>query len=155
GIIQTVVGDGSVGAALIEQKPAKIFFTGSTATGKKVMASAAKYLIPVNMELGGKDAMVVLPDADLDFATSAALWGGMANAGQMCASTERLLVHEKIAEPFIKMFKDKIAKLRQGQSVNETSNDVGPVTLEKQKAIYESQINEARSKGAQFYAGGS
>ncbi|MBI3535072.1 MAG: aldehyde dehydrogenase family protein [Deltaproteobacteria bacterium] len=75
-LVQTVIGDGALGAAVIAQQPAKIFFTGSVATGKKIMSQASQYLIPVNLELGGKDAMIVLPDADLDFATSAALWGG-------------------------------------------------------------------------------
>ena len=151
-ILQTVVGDGSAGAAMIEQRPAKIFFTGSVETGKKIMAAAAKYLIPVNLELGGKDAMIVLPDADLDYATSAALWGGFSNSGQVCASTERLIIHESIAEPFLKLLKEKIGKLRHGSPQSET--DLGVITYEKQKAVYEQQIQEAKEKGAVFITGG-
>lgn len=152
-VLQTVLGDGAVGAALIQQKPAKIFFTGSVATGKNVMAAASEHLIPVNLELGGKDAMIVLPDADLDYATSAALWGSFANSGQACASTERILVHEQIAEPFLKKFKEKIVLLRHGPSQG-LGNDLGPITFEKQKAVYSKHLEEARAKNAQFVTGG-
>jgi succinate-semialdehyde dehydrogenase/glutarate-semialdehyde dehydrogenase len=149
-LVQTVIGDGSLGAAIVKMKPAKIFFTGSVPTGKKIMAAAAEHLTPVNLELGGKDPMIVLPDADLDFATSAALWGSFSNSGQICASTERLLVHEKSAEPFLKMFTEKISKLRQGTN----DADLGVVTFEKQKAVYEKQLAEARAKGATIVTGG-
>lgn len=152
-IVQTVIGDGSLGAAIIQQKPGKIFFTGSVATGKKIMAAAAEHLIPVNLELGGKDAMIVLPDADLDFATSAALWGSFTNSGQVCASTERILVHERIAEPFLRQLKEKIGKLRIGPSVG-LENDLGAITFEKQKAIYDRHLEQARSKDSQFVTGG-
>ncbi len=152
-VLQTVIGDGSIGAAIIQQKPNKIFFTGSVATGKKIMAAAAEYLIPVNLELGGKDAMIVLPDADLDYATSAALWGGFSNSGQVCASTERILVHERIARPFLEQLKLKVETLRQGPSLDR-NNDLGPLTYEKQKEIYSRQLNEAKSKHAQITTGG-
>jgi succinate-semialdehyde dehydrogenase/glutarate-semialdehyde dehydrogenase len=147
-LLQTVIGDGTLGSAIIDARPDKIFFTGSVPTGKKVMAQAAKHPIPVNLELGGKDAMIVLPDANLDFATSAALWGGFSNSGQVCASTERVLVHERIAEPFTKMLAEKIGKLRPGQ-------DLGSTTLDKQKDVYSRQIVEAVSKGAELVTGGA
>lgn len=89
-LFQILIGAGDLGAALVEQKLAKIFFTGSVTTGKKIMAAAANHLTPIKLELGGKDPMIVLQDADLDFATSAALWGGFTNSGQVCASTERI-----------------------------------------------------------------
>lgn len=152
-LLQTVLGDGSVGAGMIRQKPGKIFFTGSVATGKRVMAAAAEQLIPVNLELGGKDAMIVFQDADLDFATSAALWGGFSNSGQVCASTERLLLHESIAEPFIKLLREKTALLRPRAS-GEKHFDLGPITLEKQKEVYRRQLQEARQKGAELPCGG-
>jgi succinate-semialdehyde dehydrogenase/glutarate-semialdehyde dehydrogenase len=152
-LVQTLVGDGTLGAALIQQRPAKIFFTGSVGTGKKIMAAAAEHLIPVNLELGGKDPMIVLPDADLDFATSAALWGSFSNSGQVCASTERLLVHEKIAEPFLALFKEKISRLRQGPSTG-NDNDMGVVTFDRQKNTYDRHLEEARQKGAQIVTGG-
>jgi len=152
-LIQTVLGDGGLGAAIIEQKPAKIFFTGSVSTGKKVMAAAAQHLIPVNLELGGKDAMIVLPDADLDFATSAALWGSFSNSGQVCASTERILVHESISEPFLDVLKAKLGLLRQGPSQT-MNNDLGAITFEKQKDIYARHIAQAKARGATFVSGG-
>ncbi|MBI2712515.1 MAG: aldehyde dehydrogenase family protein [Bdellovibrio sp.] len=153
GVLQTVIGDGALGVEIIKNRPAKIFFTGSVATGKKVMAAASEHLIPVNLELGGKDAMIVLPDADLDFATSAALWGGFSNAGQVCASTERILVHERIAEPFLREFKNKAETLRMAPSI-EGKNDLGPVTFEKQKQVYDRHLSEAKSKNATFVTGG-
>src|SRR5262249_43825067 len=138
--------------ALVAAKPDKVFFTGSVNTGKKIMAAAAEHLTPVNLELGGKDPMIILPDANLDFATSAALWGSFTNSGQVCASTERILVHEKIAAPFLKLFGEKIAKLRQGPS-ERGDNDLGVVTFEKQKLIYERHLKEAREKGAIILGG--
>jgi succinate-semialdehyde dehydrogenase/glutarate-semialdehyde dehydrogenase len=152
-LLQTVIGDGTVGAAIIEQKPAKIFFTGSVATGKRIMAAASKHLIPVNLELGGKDAMIVLPDADIDFATSAAAWGGFSNSGQVCASTERILVHESISDRFVSQLKDKLSRLRQG-SPSDATTDLGVVTFEKQKAIYDRHIEQAKAQGATVVTGG-
>lgn len=146
-LLNTVVGDGVLGAAMIQQKPNKIFFTGSVATGKKIMAAAAEHLIPVNLELGGKDAMIVLPDANLDYATSAALWGAFTNAGQACASTERILVHESIAAAFMEQLKAKALQLR-------PSIDQGRITMEKQKDTYVRQLDEARLHGITFVSGG-
>lgn len=153
-LVQTVIGDGALGATVIEQKPNKIFFTGSVATGKKIMAAASRHLIPVSLELGGKDAMIVLADADLDYATSAAAWGGFSNSGQVCASTERILVHESIAQPFIEMLKTKLSTLRQGPISDAGDLDLGVTTFEKQKLVYETQIRQARENGATFVAGG-
>lgn len=152
-LVQTVIGDGRAGAAIIDQKPAKIFFTGSVGTGKKIMEAASKNLIPVCLELGGKDAMIVTADADLDYATSAALWGSFGNSGQVCASTERLIVHESIAEPFLEKFKEKAEKLRQmPDPAGET--DLTVATFDKQKAIYDAHVKQARDKGARFVTGG-
>jgi acyl-CoA reductase-like NAD-dependent aldehyde dehydrogenase len=154
GLITTVVGDGAIGASIIEQKPAKIFFTGSVATGKKIMRAASDHLIPVNLELGGKDPMIVLADADLDFATSAALWGGFSNSGQICASVERVIVHESIAEEFNRQLKLKVETLRQGPSRG-GNNDLGAITFEKQKEVYAHQIKQAKDRGATFLTGGN
>ncbi len=154
GLITTVIGDGKLGAALVEHKPAKIFFTGSVATGKRVMKAAAENLTPVNLELGGKDPMIVLADADLDYATSAALWGAFSNSGQICASVERIIVHESIAEEFNSLLKTKLKTLRQGSSKN-GSNDLGAITFQKQKEIYAAQIKQAKDQGAEFIAGGT
>jgi len=151
-LVQTVIGDGTLGSALIDQRPGKIFFTGSVSTGKKIMAAAAEHLIPVNLELGGKDAMIILADANLDYASSAAAWGGFTNAGQACASVERIIVHESIAELFKTKLKLKLEKLRHGPSVL-LQNDLGPITLEKQKLTYESQLAQAQAQGAEISGG--
>lgn len=154
GLITTVIGDGKTGAALIEHKPAKVFFTGSVATGKKIMRAASENLTPVNLELGGKDPMIILADADIDFATSAALWGAFSNSGQICASIERIIVHESIAVEFKSGLKAKLATLRQGLSQGGI-NDLGPITFEKQKDVYEAQIKQAQDRGAEFISGGT
>lgn len=146
-LLQTVYGEGELGSAIIDQKPAKIAFTGSVRTGKAIMKQASQYLIPVSLELGGKDAMIVLPDADLDYASSAALWGGFTNSGQACASTERLIVHESISAEFISKLKDKIALLS-------SDTDLGVCTMEKQKQTYEEHLQDARERNLEFYAGG-
>lgn len=147
GLVQTVLGDGTTGSALIDHKPAKVSFTGSVKTGKAIMKQAAEHLIPVTLELGGKDAMIVLPDADLDYATSAALWGGYTNSGQACASVERLIVHERIADEFKEQLKEKLARLA-------VDSDLGVCTMDRQKQIYEEHLQEARSAGADFVSGG-
>jgi len=154
GIIQTVIGEGALGAALIQNKPDKVFFTGSVITGKRVMAAAAEHLIPVNLELGGKDPMIILADADLDFATSAALWGGFSNSGQACASVERILVQESIAEKFTALLKQKVESLRQGNP-GPGNVDLGAICYEKQKATYDTQLKQARDENANFVTGGA
>ncbi len=146
-LVQTLCGEGDLGAAIIDQKPAKIFFTGSVRTGKAIMKQASQNLTPVTLELGGKDAMIVLPDADLDYASSAALWGGYTNSGQACASVERLIVHESIAKRFAELLKEKLTHLTPGV-------DLGVVTMDKQKQIYEEHLLDAREKGAEFICGG-
>ena len=97
--------------------------------------------------------MIVLPDADLDYATSAALWGGFGNSGQVCASVERILVHESIAQNFKSLLAEKVQKLRQGSSATR-ANDLGAITFEKQKETYRQQIEQARAQGAEFITGG-
>jgi acyl-CoA reductase-like NAD-dependent aldehyde dehydrogenase len=151
-IVQTVINDGSIGQALIQQRPAKIFFTGSAATGKKIIQMASEYLIPVNLELSGKDVMIIFSDADLEFATSAALWGGFSNSGQACASVERILIHRDVEQAFSKLLKEKISKLR---PTGLREGELGAITSPRQLAIYEEQINDARQKNANFITGGS
>jgi acyl-CoA reductase-like NAD-dependent aldehyde dehydrogenase len=154
GLINTVIGDGSIGARVVAGGPDKIFFTGSGETGKKILQAAAETFTPVNLELGGKDAMIVMPDADLDYATSAALWGAFSNSGQVCASVERAIVHQSIAHEFKTLLAAKLKTLRQGPSES-NSNDLGPITFEKQKSVYDRHIAEAKMSGAEFISGGS
>jgi acyl-CoA reductase-like NAD-dependent aldehyde dehydrogenase len=116
GLLQVITGDGSTGAALLAAPINKIVFTGSVATGKRVAQAAAARLLPVVLELGGKDPMIVLEDADLDVASSAAVWGAFMNAGQTCLSVERCYVQESIYEDFLRRCVEKTNKLRVGSS---------------------------------------
>lgn len=151
-LLQVVIGDGSRGAALVKAPIDKIFFTGSVVTGKKIMAQAAERLTPVVLELGGKDPMIVFPDANLDFATSAALWGGFSNSGQACASVERILVHESIHDAFIQKLKEKTLKLK--SCAENGVGDLGVVTFERQKEVYANQLSELNSKNSVVVTGG-
>src|SRR5437879_1108689 len=112
-VLQVVTGDGSTGAALIGAGVDKIMFTGSVATGKRVAEAAANYLIPVVLELGGKDPMIVFADANIENAARAAVWGAFANCGQSCAAVERCYVHESIAQKFIDTVVAETKRLRQ------------------------------------------
>jgi acyl-CoA reductase-like NAD-dependent aldehyde dehydrogenase len=154
GVFQMIHGKGGVGAALAAAYVDRIIFTGSTATGKKVMASATPNLTPLTLELGGKDCMIVFEDADLDVATSAALAGGFYNSGQACCSIERLLLHESIATQFTEMLTNKAAKLRQSESTG-FGNDIGPVTFEGQKKVYHEQAQDLIQKGGKVLFGNS
>src|SRR4051794_8793653 len=95
-VVQTVTGGGATGAHLISAGVEKVCFTGSVATGKKVMAAAAESLTPVTLELGGKDPMIVLDDADVERAAGGAVWGAFGNSGQTCISIERVYVQSQV-----------------------------------------------------------
>jgi len=151
-LVQVVFGDGALGESLINHKPDKIFFTGGTQTGRRIMELASKHLIPVNLELGGKNPLIVLSDAKIDYATSAVLWGAFCNSGQACSSVDRVIVHESIAQEFLSLLKSKISKLRQGSS-DASDIDLGTITTEKQKNIYKKHIEEARTNGADIFGG--
>ncbi|MBI1745391.1 MAG: aldehyde dehydrogenase family protein [Acidobacteria bacterium] len=152
GVVQTVTGDGSTGAALIEAAD-MISFTGSVATGRRVLEAAAKRLIPVVLELGGKDPMVVLKDADVERAANAAVWGAFANSGQICMSVERVYVEAPIAEAFTQRVVEKTRKLRQGID-HDFSVDVGSMTMPRQLQIVERHVADAVRKGAIVLTGG-
>jgi succinate-semialdehyde dehydrogenase/glutarate-semialdehyde dehydrogenase len=152
GVLTVVTGDGSTGAALIEAGPDKIMFTGSVETGKKVAEAAAKHLLPTVLELGGKDPMIVLDDANITNAAKAALWGAFANAGQCCASIERCYVHESIASQFIDEVVRQTRLLRNGQPTEEV--EVGAMTSERQLRIVEDHISDAVARGAEVRVGG-
>ncbi len=162
-VFQVVVGDGSTGAALIHSRGAagidktgidKLVFTGSVATGKRIAAAAAERLLPVVLELGGKDPMLVLDDADVDVASSAAVWGAFVNAGQTCLSVERCYVHRSLYEAFLKACVEKTKKLRVGHGLDRDT-DVGPMIHERQLQIVESHVEDAVARGARVLAGGS
>jgi succinate-semialdehyde dehydrogenase/glutarate-semialdehyde dehydrogenase len=151
GLLEIVTGEGSTGAALIDAVVDKIVFTGSVATGKKVAEQAAKYLTPAVFELGGKDPMIVLADANVSIAARAAVWGAFANAGQACAAVERCYVHESIADRFIKLVLEETRALKQGKGNNV---DIGPMTNERQLRIVEAHLTDAVSSGARILCGG-
>jgi succinate-semialdehyde dehydrogenase/glutarate-semialdehyde dehydrogenase len=152
-LFRVVLGDGATGAALVEAPVDKIFFTGSVATGRRVAQAAAARLIPLVLELGGKDAMVVLDDADLDVASSAAVWGAFVNAGQTCLSVERCYVQRRQYEHFLELCLAKTQRLRVGNGMHRAT-DVGPLIHEGQLRIVEEHVAEARLHGARILTGG-
>ncbi len=154
GLLEIVSGDGSIGAALIDARVDKIMFTGSVATGKRVAETAARYLTPVVLELGGKDPMVVFEDADLKNAARGAVWGAFANSGQACASVERCYVHESIATQFIDLVVAETKALKQDLGSN-AETDIGAISNEKQLGIIEDHVNAAVRDGARVLTGGA
>jgi acyl-CoA reductase-like NAD-dependent aldehyde dehydrogenase len=152
-LMQVVIGEGPVGAALIEAPIDKLIFTGSVATGKRVAEAAAKRLLPVVLELGGKDPMIVLEDADLEIASSGAVWGSLMNAGQTCLSVERCYVHRSLYEPFLKACSDKIAKLRVGNGIHSEA-EIGPLISERQVRSVDEHVRDAVLHGARLLYGG-
>ncbi|HKS09287.1 MAG TPA: aldehyde dehydrogenase family protein [Pyrinomonadaceae bacterium] len=153
GLLEIVTGDGSTGAALVDAGVDKIMFTGSVATGKRVAEAAARHLTPVVLELGGKDPMIVLEDANIPNAARAAVWGGFCNAGQACASIERLYVHESIAKEFTELVVNETRKLKLGPPSSEAV-DLGAMTNERQLRIVEDHIQDAIDHGAHIETGG-
>lgn len=152
--VQIVSGAGETGAALVEAAPDKVAFTGSVATGRKIAEAAAKNLTSVVLELGGKDPMIVLADADLEAAANAAVWGAFCNAGQNCASVERLYVHESIAEELTRRIVEKTKKLKLGPG-SDPDVSVGPMSSERQIRIVERHVDDFREAGAVVAIGGS
>jgi len=146
-VLQLVTGFGDTGAALCRSGVDKIAFTGSAATGKKVMAACAETLTPVLMECGGKDAMIVDDDADLDAAATAALWGGMSNAGQTCIGIERVYVTDKVYDAFLGKLTDKARKVTAGTSY-------GPITMPGQVDVIRRHIADALDRGGRAVTGG-
>ena len=153
-VFQVVVGEGPAGAALLRSPIDKLVFTGSVATGKRIAAAAAERLLPVVLELGGKDPMLVLDDADVDVASSAAVWGAFVNAGQACLSVERCYVHRSLYDSFAKACAEKTKQLRVGNGMD-SDTDVGPMIQERQVRIVESHVDDAKARGARVLAGGS
>jgi acyl-CoA reductase-like NAD-dependent aldehyde dehydrogenase len=153
GVFQVAPGYGDTGTALIDAVD-MVMFTGSTATGKKVMARAAETLTPVSLELGGKDPMVVLADADVERAANAAVYWSMQNGGQTCISIERAYVVEPIYDDFVRRVTEKVGALRQGQPGGPGSVDIGAVTHPPQLDIVRRHVDEATAAGARVVAGG-
>lgn len=153
-VFQVIPGDGLTGAALLSSDIDKLVFTGSVATGKRIAHAAAERLLPVVLELGGKDPMLVLDDADIDVASSGAIWGAFVNAGQTCLSVERCYVHRSVYKPFMEACVRKTKQLRVG-SGTDPDTDVGPMIHERQLRIVEQHVEDAVSRGGRVLAGGS
>jgi acyl-CoA reductase-like NAD-dependent aldehyde dehydrogenase len=152
-VFSVATGDGETGAALVDEVDF-VMFTGSTKTGRKVMERAARTLTPVSLELGGKDPMIVLDDADIDRAANAATFYAMNNAGQVCISTERAYVDEAVYDQFVAKVTDNVRKLRQGESHGPGEADVGAVIFPPQLDIVQDHVRDAVDKGARVLTGG-
>lgn len=150
-IVQVITGGGATGEALVRGDVDKVVFTGSVATGKRVMAAAADSLTPVLLELGGKDPMVVCSDADLKRATKGAVWGAFQNSGQTCVSVERVYVASDIHDEFVEGVVEGTSRIRQ---TDDGDGDMGAMTTESQVAIVEAHIADAVAKGAKVLTGG-
>jgi len=147
-ILTTVTGLPETGKALTESAVNKISFTGSTRTAKKVAASCAERMIPVVLECGGKDPVIVDKDAELKLAAEYALWSAMANAGQSCIGAERVYVVESVAEQFIEIITKMAKKIEIGK-------DYGPATMPSQLKVIQSHLDDAKAAGAKFLVGGA
>jgi acyl-CoA reductase-like NAD-dependent aldehyde dehydrogenase len=152
-LVTVVQGSGEVGQALIDAKPTKIMFTGSVATGGLIAEACAKKLIPSVLELGGKDAMIVLADANLEVAASAAVWGSYTNCGQVCLSVERLFVEDAVEKRFVALCIEKTKKLRLGPG-RDPASDVGPLIRPEHVQRMSDLIDHAVARGARVLCGG-
>jgi acyl-CoA reductase-like NAD-dependent aldehyde dehydrogenase len=150
-VLQLVTGHGETGAALARSGVNKLAFTGSAATARKVLAAAAETLTPVLAECGGKDALLVAADADLDAAADAATWGAMSNAGQTCIGVERVYVVESVYHSFLAKLSDRVAALRPGE---DDAASYGPMTLPGQVDVVERHLTDAIAHGGRAVFGG-
>jgi alpha-ketoglutaric semialdehyde dehydrogenase len=155
GVVNIVHGNGSeVGTAITAHPDVDLIsFTGSSAVGKQISRDASETLKRVSLELGGKNAQIVMDDADLDLALDGVLWGAFGTTGQRCTATSRLILHEKIYEKFMSMLVDRTEKLRLGDGLLQTS-DVGPCINEAQRKVVQSYVEIGKAEGATLVTGG-
>ena len=153
GVLQVLLGDGETGAAIVRGGVDKVSFTGSVTTGRKVAQECASRLIPCTLELGGKDAMIVCADADLERAVDGAWLGSCMNSGHYCCGTERIYVVEQVYDEFLQRVLEQGKHLRQGQH-HGWDEDIGAIFWDRQLAIIEAQVEDARAKGASILMGG-
>lgn len=154
GVLQVVIGDGPVVGPAIVRQADYVSFTGSTRTGREVAQGAAARLVGVSLELGGKNAMLVLEDADVEKAAAGAIRACFSSAGQLCVSIERLYVHEKIADVFLDRFAARTRAMRLGNSLAYGA-EMGSLVGERQLATVQRHVEEAVAKGATLVAGGT
>ncbi|MBI1804736.1 MAG: aldehyde dehydrogenase family protein [Ignavibacteriae bacterium] len=156
GVVNIIHGGGAdVGNAIVDHPDVDLIsFTGSTAVGKKISASASQTLKRVSLELGGKNAQIVMDDADLNLALDGVLWGAFGTTGQRCTATSRLLLHEKVYDKFMSMLVDRTQKLRLGDGLLATT-DVGPCIHEGQRKTVHGYVELGQQEGARLVLGGS
>jgi succinate-semialdehyde dehydrogenase/glutarate-semialdehyde dehydrogenase len=147
GLVTVLEGDGEMGAALVDADVDKVVFTGSVETGRRVAAAAGRRLVPVTLELGGKDPMLVLDDADLERAVDGALWASFVNCGQVCSGVERIYVEPALYEPFVEELVRRARGLRPGE-------DLGPLISSEHRDHVASLVDDAVDGGARVLAGG-
>lgn len=152
-VFQVVPGDGVTGSALTNAAIDKLVFTGSVPIGRRIAQNAAARLLPVVLELGGKDPMLVLDDADIEIASRGAVWGAFVNAGQACLSVERCYVHRSLYEPFLKACVRHTEALRVGNGMD-PETDIGPMIHQRQLLNAEAQVDGGRAQGARLLIGG-
>lgn len=152
-VLLVATGRGDTGAALVDHVD-MVMFTGSTATGRKVAARAAERLIPVSLELGGKDPMIVCADADLDRAANAAATWGLLNSGQICMSIERIYVEDEAHDAFVEKLLAAVGATRQRGVTGPGEADVGAMTFPPQLETIERHVADAVAKGAKVLTGG-
>ncbi|MDN2497675.1 aldehyde dehydrogenase family protein, partial [Nocardia nova] len=150
-VVQVLHGDGETGAALVDSDIDKVCFTGSVGTGRKIAAACATRLLPCTLELGGKDAMIVCADADLERAAAGAVYLSMFNTGQVCMSVERIYVVDSVADEFIRLVTEKAAGVTYGPG----DTDMGPLFWDRQRDIVIRHIDDAKAKGADIVVGGA
>jgi acyl-CoA reductase-like NAD-dependent aldehyde dehydrogenase len=155
GVFAVATGAGPTAEALVDRVD-MVQFTGSTETGRKVAVRAAQRLIPASLELGGKDPMLVLADADLERAANAAVYYAMQNAGQTCISVERVYVEDAVHDEFARRVAEKARALRQGDPRGGPGTvDVGAMTTPEQLDVVEEHVRDAVARGASVLAGGA
>ena len=150
-VLQLITGDGSTGAALCRANVDKVSFTGSTATGKKIMAACAETLTPVLLECGGKDALLVDVDANLDHAADAAAYGAFSNAGQTCVAVERIYVAAEVYDKFLEKFTERVRDLHAGGGADAS---YGAMTMPSAAATVQAHVADALARGGRAVVGG-
>jgi acyl-CoA reductase-like NAD-dependent aldehyde dehydrogenase len=153
-VFTPVIGGGEAGRALIEQPLDAVFFTGSYATGRKIAEAAARHLMKVQLELGGKDPVYVAEDVDPQAAARATADGAFYNTGQSCCSVERLYVHERIHDAFVEAFLAEVKGFVVGDPMDEKTY-IGPLAREVHLRVLEEQVADAKAKGGQLRLGGA
>lgn len=155
GLVQVAIGPGKeVGEALASSAVDRIIFTGNSQVGRRIMSLAAQRLTPITLELGGKDAFIILPDADLERAARAACWGSFVNCGQTCAAIKRIYVHRSVQEEFTDLLLKEVRSLRQGYDAKDPSISVGSMISSEAVKDMEEQLARAVGQGANVLIGG-